>query len=208
MFKRTKSPDGAPALSDPDPIGAARPKSPSTPLARVLVALAALAVVAVIAGLVVAAVKFYVGTSEVVAEVAEEITGVLTTPGDTGQEVLAQAKQPAPPISNNEVFAFRNVFVPLVQASSTTTAGVAPAAASSTETATAAPANTLYAQGIVTEGGVSKVILKYGSATYTLAPGESIQGTGWKVISVGSTSVTMQFNGINYTLSIGQGLTK
>lgn len=175
---------------------------------RVVVALAALAAVAVIAGLVVAAVRFYVGATEVAGEVAEEIVATVTAPQEGSQEALAQAKQPAPPVPNNEVFAFRNVFVPLVQASSTTTVGVIPATGSSTETATVAPANTLYAQGIVTEGGVSKVILKYGSATYTLAPGESIQGTGWKVVSVGSTSVTMQFNGVSYTLSIGQGLTK
>lgn len=208
MAERMNTGAEIPPVPGAGPTQPVTPRSRSSATTKVVIAVVALGVVAVIAGVAVAAVTFYLRATDAVTEVAGEIEGALTTPEDVVEEGLTQAAQAAPPVPNSEVFTFRNVFVPLVQASSTTTATTADASGSSTETATAAPANTLYAQGVVTEGAVTKVILKYGSSTYTLGPGETVPGTGWKVVSVSSTSVGMQYNGVNYTLSIGQGLTK
>jgi hypothetical protein len=76
---------------------------------------------------------------------------------------------------------------------------------SGTTTRTVEP-NTLILQDIITVDGVQKAMLVWDGKDYTLAAGDVIAGTPWKLLSMTKTSVTMLYGDVQVTLSIGEGV--
>lgn len=132
-----------------------------------------------------------------------ETSGTPQVPQPVGEELLV-AKDPAPPVTNDQVFTFRDIFRPLLRPLVTTDTTVTP----TPDTVTPTTPDTLYLQNVVTEDGVLKAVLLLNGQTYTLAAGEVISGTPWQVLSVSSTSVTMLYGDTQVTLTVGQGITK
>jgi hypothetical protein len=108
------------------------------------------------------------------------------------------------PVTNKDVFTSRDPFEPVVrpvapQEPSASTTG------SAAETRTLEP-NTLILQDIITVDGVQKAMLVWDGKDYTLAAGDVIAGTPWKLLSMTKTSVTMLYGDVQVTLSIGEGV--
>lgn len=179
----------------------------STTGGRIVAIVAGLGVLGIIAG--VAAAILLQGLA---VDVAEDILSDVTAPtapaaGGTTTTGTVSAASPAREVKNAEVFTFRDIFDPLLKpipepsAPSTTTP-------SATDTETPYAQGVLYLDGVVTEDGVLKAVLRYNGQTYTLGPGEGIPGTPWEVLRVSSTSVTMLYGDVQVTLAVGQGITK
>lgn len=107
-------------------------------------------------------------------------------------------------------FTFRNVFAPTVKKTFETTAAVPGSSTDTTDTDTGVnvPADTLYLQSIVTEDGEQKAVFLWNDQTYTVAEGEQVGTTPWKVIQINSDTVLMLFGDSQVTLSVGQGVSK
>lgn len=118
---------------------------------------------------------------------------------------------PAAPVEPSErslssTFTFRNVFAPTIKRefeASTTADG----SGTTSETAEV-PANTLFLQSIVTEDGVQKAVFIWNDKTYTVAEGETVDSSPWKVLQINSDSVLMLYGDSQVTLSVGQGVGK
>jgi hypothetical protein len=149
-----------------------------------------------------------------VAQVAKQAsksatsTGVPAAVTTSTKEATTSAVPTTPPapVTLDNVFTFRDPFVPVLKplpppATST-------AAATSTATTTTAEANTLTLQDTVVQNGVRKAVLIWEGTTYTLGAGEQIAGTPWAVLSVGDTTVTMLFGDEQVVLSVGEGIQK
>lgn len=104
-----------------------------------------------------------------------------------------------------EVFTFRDIFVPTIKASDVPSSGTS---GSSTSSGTATTANTLTLVAIESENGEPVAVVTWNGKTYRLSEGESISGTPWKVLSINSNSVTMLYGDASVTLSVGQGISK
>lgn len=124
-----------------------------------------------------------------------------TSPGAAGAPAT-----PAAPIGNKAVFTFRDIFNPLLKElpEKTTTSG----GGSKTDTETPTAKNVLYVTDIVTEDGERKVVCTLDGKTYTLAEGEGIPGTPWKVLRITDTRVTFLYGDVPVNLAVGQGITK
>jgi hypothetical protein len=103
-----------------------------------------------------------------------------------------------PVIANSEVFTPRDPFQRVVvPKSAMATAGV---------DASEDDAHTLTLLEIIEENGVRKAVLRLGATMYTLAAGEQLGTTPWKVLAVGSNSVTMLYGDSQIVLTVGQGV--
>ncbi|MDP2182444.1 MAG: hypothetical protein Q8K99_07730 [Actinomycetota bacterium] len=114
----------------------------------------------------------------------------------------------------SDLFTFRDVFEPLIvtpDASELETTTGSPTSTTATSDSVAAPdtsSQTLYLQDIISDNGVARAVLVFEGQEYTLAEGESIPGSPWEVLTIGTTSVTMLYGDVQVTISIGQGVTK
>jgi type IV pilus biogenesis protein PilP len=178
----------------------ARPGMMSTGSGKVLAIVAGLAgvglVIAVIALLVLG--SFDADPGDVEVRIPEQSEGVTEEPAPAASEA------PSGEASNTEVFTFRDIFEPLLQP---LPAPVSSPSTDTSETPTVS-AGALYLDDIVTEDGVLKAVLVYGSTTYTLGSGEVIPGTPWKVLWVTADSVTMLYGDVQVELVVGQGVVK
>lgn len=169
----------------------------------------------VVAGLVAFAVFTFVLQP---ATTPETTTPTPAAAGSTESTEAAQVIVEPGQVPLSDLFTFRDIFRPLIatpDASALETTSVSPTspdATTSTDddqtTAANTESNTLYLQDIISEDGVAKAVLVYEDQEYTLAEGESIPGTPWEVLSIGTTSVTMLYGDVQVTISIGQGVTK
>jgi hypothetical protein len=172
---------------------------------KVLIVVAALFGLAVIGGIVAAFVLFFV-VGDAVDDIEVRIPSEQEQPATVEETGAVAGVQPAPEVANDDVFTFRDIFKPLLVAPTTTT----------TTTSTTIPADsltptttgTLYLQSIVTQDGVAHAVLRLDGTDYTLAAGESIPDTPWRVLRVDATSVVMLYGDTQVVLSIGQGITK
>ncbi len=105
-------------------------------------------------------------------------------------------------------FTFRNVFAPTVKKTFETTAAVPGSSTDATDSAVNVPADTLYLQSIVTEDGEQRAVFSWNDQTYTVAEGQQVGTTPWKVIQINSDTVLMLFGDSQVTLSVGQGVSK
>jgi hypothetical protein len=187
----------------------------ATPGGRIIGIVVGLGALAIVIGIVAAIALFVLGDSGT--------DKFVTQPGGAGQETTSTAggggqpttappaavAAPAPEVSNREVFTFRDIFEPLLKplpAETETTTTDTDGTTTGNETPTSA--GTLYLDDIVTEDGVLKAQLRLDGEAYTLAAGEAIPDTPWKVLRVSSTQVTMLYGDTQVVLTIGQGITK
>jgi type IV pilus biogenesis protein PilP len=134
--------------------------------------------------------------------------GAAPTPGSvpatgsaptTGSVPSTAAIQSVPDIENRDVFTPRDPF------------DVIAAPRIVVETAsgsTSANDNTLVLSDITTEDGEKRAVLTYNGKQYSLAEGEVVPGSPWKVLKIYTNSVVMLFGDDRVTLSVGQGITK
>lgn len=105
-------------------------------------------------------------------------------------------------------FTFRNVFAPTVKRTYETTAATSGGSSGTSDTAGNVPADTLFLQSIITEDGVQKAVFTWNGQTYTVAEGEQVGSSPWKVIQINTDTVLMLYGDSQVTLSVGQGVTK
>lgn len=151
-----------------------------------------LAIITVVAAIVLGALG--VGLFQ---EAVNETPGVIATP-TTGSPMTTAAVAAVPVIENSEVFTPRDPFQPVV----------IPASAIEVEAggASADDDNTLTLLEIIEENGVRRAVLRLGATNYTLSAGERLDTTPWKVVSIGTTSVTMLYGDSQIVLTVGQGV--
>ncbi|MHB1324257.1 MAG: hypothetical protein ACYCXZ_07980 [Coriobacteriia bacterium] len=182
------------------------PKKPgllTTPAGKMFAIVAGLGILGIVAGIAVAIVLYVFDGQE-----AQGPEGELQQPPAASLEATGSAKAatPADEIPNAELFTFRDIFEPLVRAASSP--GTGTGSTGVTDTITPTDRNTLYLDGVVTEGGVMKAQLRYNGTAYTLAAGGAIPDSPWQVLRVQATSVVMLYGDVQVTLAVGQGITK
>lgn len=188
-----------------------------TTLGKVVVIGCAVSVVLAILGAIATIVLLWWGGQKVATELNQQATQqAATTSGQPGSktasgsvEATVATNQPPAPVTNASVFLFRDPFVPVIKASITTSSTESETDASSTvETSSTADADELVLtlQDIVTDDGTAKAVLTWEGVTYTVAAGEQLGDTPWKVLSVGSSSATLLFGDVQVSLSVGEGI--
>jgi len=197
------NPDAPPAPVPQDATGAVNPKANRKGL---FIALAAVGVLAVIAGIVAAVVVFVLNGAE--GDLGQVVTP--TTPSGTGSTATTDAPvaaSPADPVANDEVFTFRDIFTPLVGA---TSSGGTTDTADGTETVdtTEFAADTLYLLAIQTDGDSPQAQMVWDQKEYLLSEGDVIPNTPWKVLDIRTDDVVMLFGDQQVVLSVGQGISK
>jgi hypothetical protein len=152
-----------------------------------------LAIITVVAGIVLGTVGF-----SLFQEAVNEVPGSVVTTQTAGSLTATAALPAVPVIENSEVFTPRDPFQPVV----------IPASAIEVEAggASADDDNTLTLLEIIEENGARRAVLRLGATNYTLAAGERLGTTPWKVVSVGTTSVTMLYGDSQIVLTVGQGV--
>lgn len=207
------------AQETPAPIAeqaAARPGFFSTPTGKaVAIGGGAAAVLFVVAAVGIAVYVFVLGNKveETVQRGAQGVATPATVPGKA-----ASAPKPAvepKEVALREVFTFRDVFAPLIDASAP-----APAAAGDTAgegeggetTGTAggeaALPGTLYLQDVSTQDGEAVANLTLDGTEYALAEGDALGTTPWEVLSIEDDTVVMLYGDDRVTLTVGQGISK
>lgn len=129
------------------------------------------------------------------------------TAGAQGEgDTAAPEKAPAP-VTNEDVFKFRDIFVALIEPVVESTAAPSTSTSASADASgTPSDEGTLVLQDIVSENGERKAVLVESGTTYTLGPGERIGDTPWQVLTVGASSVTMLYGDSQLVLTVGQGI--
>ena len=129
---------------------------------------------------------------------APTVTPGAVTPSQNTTETPSATVPAVPQVDLGEVFSPRNPFEPVVIPKS--------AMETEGEDSSSDDAGTLTLVRIEEEDGVRKAVLKLGSTTYTVAEGEQLGSTPWKVVTIGTTSVTMLFGDSQIVLTVGQGI--
>ena len=140
-------------------------------------------------------------TNAAVAQSAPATTSVETT--------IAPVEPPQVPLT--DVFTFRDIFEPLAKAPavSTTTTSTTPSTGSPTGgTTTETSANTILLQDITSENGQPMAVVVWNGTTYTVAEGQQVDSSPWKVLDIQTDSVTMLYGDVQVQLSVGQAITK
>lgn len=145
------------------------------------------------------------------AEVADENTAIAqgsTAPGTPSSQSPAQGSEQAvepEDVALDEVFTFRDIFVPLVK----------PEVVSQTSSETSAPgptpqtsSNTILLQDITVENGERTVVLVWNGQTFNAHVGDTISDSPWKVLEIRADSVVMLYGDTQVVLSVGQAVSK
>ncbi|HET6351944.1 MAG TPA: hypothetical protein VFG89_07440 [Coriobacteriia bacterium] len=109
-----------------------------------------------------------------------------------------------------DVFTFRNPFVPTVKppVSATTTSSTGTSGSTNTSSTASVPADTLALESIKTVDGDLVATFIWNGKSYTAGEGDTLEGTPWKVVNLTSSSATMLYGDSEVTLSVGQGISK
>jgi len=193
---------GAPAAPKPGIRGFLNSKA-----GKIIVGVAAVVVVVGVLGIIGAA---FLGspTSEDVATPTGSTSGGATVTKPVTP--VSEVKVPDD-VELDDVFTYRDVFVPtvvLVSTTTTSTTSNSTSTSTSTTNQTTTPENTLVLEDIATEDGEPVAVLSWNGETYTLAEGESIPNTPWKVLEINSSTVVMLYGDARITLSVGVGISK
>lgn len=180
----------------------------STPNGKVVMVVGALAVLAIVAGIAVAVVVKVVlpQPQDIEIRVPQQQQGSKPATQAAGGE---QAAQPAPAVSYDEVFRFRDIFDPLIKPVEETSAEPTPSeTTTSTGDLTEYAANTLYLVSISTTGDTPSAVMVWDRQQYTLQEGDTIPDSPWQVLDIRTTSVVMLYGDQQVILSVGQGIQK
>jgi len=168
---------------------------------RIVVIAIALGVLLVVAGIAAVVVINFssAGTSTTPPTTSSQTTTSTPAPSDDASAV------PAPPTPDSDVFTFRDIFQRPVKKTTAPKASESTNPSAAPGTGTFEP-DTLYLQDVTSVNDVQKAVLALNGTTYTLAKGERIPNTPWRVLSVSSSSSTMLYGDAQVVLSVGQGL--
>lgn len=170
----------------------------STTLGRIVVIVLAVGVLLTIIAVVAAIVLGGVGLG-LLGQVANQVpSGSAVATGTPGAKPVTETAPPVAMVENREVFTPRDPFEPVIMPASELE-GSGSGTGEQDE-------NTLTLLEIIDENGERMAVLQLGATKYTLSAGESIPGTPWQVVSIGSTSVVMLFGDTQITLTVGQGI--
>ncbi len=134
---------------------------------------------------------------------APPVATTTTTSQGTATETVVPVNPAEKPL--NSTFTFRNVFEPTIEPSFESTASET---ASGTVPAGATEPDTLYLLSIQTTNGERTATFAWNGSSYTLAEGDTIPDSPWKVLTIGTDSVVMLYGDSQVTLTVGQGLSK
>jgi hypothetical protein len=154
-----------------------------TTVGKIVVVGAAIGALAAVLG-VVAFVLLTTFVSTAVDQLPAAPGGAATTPTVVSQ---ATTMPGVPEIEARDVFTPRSPFEPVKAPESAFIDPNAPASSAGTGE------DTLWLEGIVNLDGTLKAVLWFSDIQYTLAAGESVPNTNWKVTAVTTTSVTVQY---------------
>jgi type IV pilus biogenesis protein PilP len=130
---------------------------------------------------------------------------VAPAPGAGSQPTTAVVVPTNPPEQPLEdTFTFRNVFAPTVKPPAEVVAS-SESSETSSATSTNGPEDTLILKSIQVEDGVQKATFEWNGAEYTVAEGDTVDSSPWKVLEISSDSVVMLFGDSRVTLTVGQG---
>jgi hypothetical protein len=127
-------------------------------------------------------------------------TAPITSIPTSGSVASTGVVAPVPDIENRDVFTPRDPFKVIAPPTIPTETASTPGSTTSD--------NSLVLNDITTENGTKKAVLTYGGTVYTLAEGESVGTSPWKVLKIYTSSVVMLYGDDRVTLTIGQGITK
>lgn len=190
----------------------------STSRGKIIVIVAAVLGFLVIAGIVAALVFTFVikdaaedGVDQLTGGVVSQVSTTTAPVADDPEIIVEPALVPL-----SDLFTFRDIFDPLLTpvAEGTTGNGTGTGTGGTGTGGTGTPGSptftgapdTLYLMDIVVEDGVNKAVFSLNGAEHRLAQGETLTGTPWKVLSIGSSSVVMLYGDSQVTLSVGQGV--
>lgn len=180
----------------------------STPAGKAVMIVGALGVLAVIAGVAVAVVLRFVlpQVADVEIRVPEQQASKPATQAAGGKEGPAQ---PAPAVSYDQVFRFRDIFDPLIKPSEETSEEPAPTETTTdTVDATEYAPNTLYFINIAQDSERLYAVLVWNGTVYTLPEGGVIPDSPWKVLDIRTSSVIMLYGDQQVVIALGQGVQK
>ncbi|MCX8007472.1 MAG: hypothetical protein N3B11_05080 [Coriobacteriia bacterium] len=195
------------SIQNPQP-AAAKPSFFATSTGKLVMVVAALAVLAVVVGVAAAVVLKFVlpQPQDIEIRVPEQRQPSATTTQTAGGE---KAEGPAPAVSYDQVFRFRDIFDPLIKPAEETTAEPAPSeTATDTGDATQYSPNTLYLISISSDAGTPSAVMVWDQQQYTLEEGDSIPNSPWRLLDIRTSSVVMLYGDQQVVLGIGQGIQK
>lgn len=211
-----QDPMGSPVDQGADVGAAASPESGkkglfASPAAKIIGIVVAVLVVLGLLGLVFFIVTSFIFVNEAQDMLDDAVQQPMTETGESAEATESVPVEPAP-IDYETIFTFRDIFDPLIkeppsvdESATTTTDG-----STSTEgKLTAAVSDgTLYVEAIVIENGVSTAVALYEGDEYRLASGDAIPGTPWQALTVSESSVVMLYGDQQVVLSVGQGTSR
>jgi hypothetical protein len=128
-------------------------------------------------------------------------TSSAASPAPAAQSAQAPAEVPL-----DEVFTFRDIFVPLVKPASNP---------QSSDTASGTPAGTpatsdgtILLQDITVENGEPTAVLVWNGTSYSVQEGDQVGDSPWKVLEIRDDSVVMLYGDTQVVLSVGQAISK
>jgi hypothetical protein len=221
------SPEAAPP---PDTSGGGKKGFLSTTLGKLLVILGAVLLLVVIAGAVAIFVfTFLLGGTDDVADEGETVTTTApaTTPSqeatvtDDGAVLATESE----PVTNFDVFVFRDIFESLLPPEPTAVSGGGMVATEDTTGTTGGggsefEANTLYFISTETANGEAVGVFYWNGVTYSssgvtgqegyivVREGDQLADTAWRLITLEGQSATVQYGDVVLTISVGQGIMK
>lgn len=181
----------------------------STTLGKVLIIAGGLAVVAALLatiGIMVLGNGLFNAAKDAAKDAANApvATSGTQSPATPTEPAVAREVEPV-----EDVFTFRNPFVPTVKPPvSTATSSTTSSGSTTTSSTPSVPADTLALESIKTVDGELVATFIWNGKTYTVGEGETLEGTPWKVVNLTSSSATMLYGDSEVTLSVGQGISK
>lgn len=177
-----------------------RGDDPSARKRPALVLIAAALLLLVVAGASVAVYTFALDTP---ASTAGLGTSAPAAQAPVAGQAVTTAVEP-PPVPLNRVFTFRDIFDPLIEPAAQGDGSVPTIPAPTGEEA---DGSRITLQDVVSVDGEPAAVLMLAGETYTLAVGESIPDTPWRVLRIVGQLVELQYGDSQVTLGIGEGHT-
>lgn len=180
----------------------------STTTGKLVIGGVALIAVLVLLG-VVAFVFFTFFASPPSTTTTTAVTTTKVVKSGSATATVAPTNPPEPPLSST--FTFRNIFAPTVKnpgANGTSSSSSSSSSTSSTAAVPSLPADTLLLESVQTVDGVKQATFVWNGQRYTVTAGQQVDGSPWKVLSIGSSSCVMLYGDQRVTLSVGQAAGK
>ena len=223
------APLGSPGAQTPPPEPPAEGKKGflSTTLGKVVVILGAVLLLLVIAGAA-AIIVFTFLLGDAADEMADEVADTTTTAPATTTETATPGDDvgvaQVEPVTNFDVFVFRDIFESLLPPEPTSVSSGGTVATEDTTDTTGGDsqfeASTLYFISTETANGEQVGVFYWNGVSYSSAgttaqegyivvrEGDQLADSAWRLLTLEGTSATVQYGDVVLTISVGQGITK